>query len=145
MAALDHAPQCAALADEVRLPDELGKRARPHTRGEWRVRGSAGKVERLLRYRIRSFARHAQIIPPRLIYHLAVSHDVNLRIPGPTPLPERVREAGARPMVNHRGPEFKELMNRVTHRLKTPFTTSNDILILTASGTGALEAAITNV
>ena len=39
---------------------------------------------------------------------------MNLRIPGPTPLPERVREAGARQMVNHRGPEFKELINRVT-------------------------------
>jgi aspartate aminotransferase-like enzyme len=73
-----------------------------------------------------------------------VSHDVNLRIPGPTPLPERVREAGARQMVNHRGPEFKELITRVTERLKTPFKTSNDILILTASGTGGLEAAIVN-
>jgi len=69
---------------------------------------------------------------------------VNLRIPGPTPLPDRVREAGARQMVNHRGPEFKELINRVTDRLKTAFVTRNDILILTASGTGGLEAAIVN-
>jgi aspartate aminotransferase-like enzyme len=69
---------------------------------------------------------------------------VNLRIPGPTPLPDRVREAGARQMVNHRGPEFKELITRVTERLKTAFVTRNDILILTASGTGGLEAAIVN-
>ena len=38
----------------------------------------------------------------------------NLRIPGPTPLPDRVREAGSRQMVNHRGPEFKALLGRVT-------------------------------
>jgi len=47
-------------------------------------------------------------------------------------------------MVNHRGPEFKELINRVTERLQTAFVTRNDILILTASGTGGLEAAIVN-
>src|SRR3954469_9352284 len=47
-------------------------------------------------------------------------------------------------MVNHRGPEFKDLINRVTARLQTAFVTRNDILILTASGTGGLEAAIVN-
>jgi aspartate aminotransferase-like enzyme len=73
-----------------------------------------------------------------------VSHDVNLRIPGPTPLPDRVRDAGSRQMVNHRGPEFKDLINRFTARLQTAFVTRNDILILTASGTGGLEAAIVN-
>ena len=69
---------------------------------------------------------------------------MNLRIPGPTPLPDRVRDAGRRQMVNHRGPEFRELISRVTERLKTAFETRNDILILTASGTGGLEAAIVN-
>jgi aspartate aminotransferase-like enzyme len=73
-----------------------------------------------------------------------VPDNVNLRIPGPTPLPDKVRDAGARQMVNHRGPEFKELINRVTARLQTAFVTRNDILILTASGTGGLEAAIVN-
>jgi aspartate aminotransferase-like enzyme len=47
-------------------------------------------------------------------------------------------------MVNHRGPEFRELISRVTARLQTAFATENEILILTASGTGALEAAIVN-
>jgi aspartate aminotransferase-like enzyme len=70
--------------------------------------------------------------------------DANLRIPGPTPLPDRVREASARQMVNHRGPEFRELITRVTGRLKTAFRTENDLLILTASGTGAMEAVIVN-
>ena len=73
-----------------------------------------------------------------------MSHDVNLRIPGPTPLPDQVRDAGSRQMVNHRGPEFKDLINRVTARLQAAFVTRNDILILTASGTGGLEAAIVN-
>jgi aspartate aminotransferase-like enzyme len=73
-----------------------------------------------------------------------VSDDVNLRIPGPTPLPDKVRTAGGRQMVNHRGPEFRELIGRVTGRLQTAFATRNDLLILTASGTGALEAAIVN-
>jgi aspartate aminotransferase-like enzyme len=69
---------------------------------------------------------------------------VNLRIPGPTPLPDRVRDASARQMVNHRGPEFRELITRVTKRLQTAFATENDLLILTASGTGAMESVIVN-
>ncbi len=70
--------------------------------------------------------------------------EVNLRIPGPTPLPDRVRDATSRQMVNHRGPEFREVLARVTERLQTAFATHNDVLILTASGTGALEATIVN-
>jgi len=47
-------------------------------------------------------------------------------------------------MVNHRGPEFRELIGRVTGRLQKAFQTDNDLLILTCSGTGGLEAAIVN-
>ena len=68
----------------------------------------------------------------------------NLRIPGPTSLPDAVREAGARQMVNHRGPEFAVLQNSIVARLKTNFRTENDVLIVTAAGTGGLEAAIVN-
>jgi len=67
-----------------------------------------------------------------------------LRIPGPTPLPDAVREAGGRQMVNHRGPEFKELLGRVTDGLKRAFLTEHDLLILSCSGTGGLEAAVVN-
>lgn len=74
----------------------------------------------------------------------AVTEPINLRIPGPTPLPDPVREAGARQMINHRGPEFRELIKRVTERMQRAFVTRNDLLILTASGTGGLEAAIVN-
>lgn len=69
---------------------------------------------------------------------------MNLRIPGPTTCPEEVLLAGANQMINHRGPEFREILLRVTDRLKQAFDTQNDILILTASGTGAMEAAIVN-
>ena len=66
----------------------------------------------------------------------------NLRIPGPTSLPDAVREAGARQMVNHRGPEFAVLQNGIIERLKKFYKTENDVLIVTAAGTGGLESAI---
>jgi aspartate aminotransferase-like enzyme len=68
-----------------------------------------------------------------------------LRIPGPTPVPDDVRQAMARQMINHRGPEFAETIHRTTKNLKTFFQTKNDIFILTGSGTGGLEAAAVNV
>ena len=68
----------------------------------------------------------------------------NLRTPGPTPVPGDIVEAMGSPMINHRGPEFQELINRVTSQLKQVFMTQNDLFILTASGTGSLEAAIVN-
>jgi aspartate aminotransferase-like enzyme len=69
---------------------------------------------------------------------------VNLRIPGPTPCPPEVLQALSGPMINHRGPEFSTLLRSCSERLKPAFGTTNDILILTSSGTGALEAAVVN-
>ena len=69
---------------------------------------------------------------------------MNLRIPGPIPVPDEILEAMAEPMINHRGPEFKELLYRVTDGLKQVFETENEVWMLTASGTGAMEAAIVN-
>jgi aspartate aminotransferase-like enzyme len=68
----------------------------------------------------------------------------NLRIPGPTSLPPTVREAGARQMINHRGPEFKELLLRLQAGMKPYFGTTGDIAILSCAGTGGLEAAVVN-
>ena len=68
----------------------------------------------------------------------------NLRIPGPTPVPEDILLAVASPMVNHRGKEFAALISRVAERLKGFFLTKEDVLILSASGTGGLEAAVVN-
>ena len=69
---------------------------------------------------------------------------MNLRIPGPTPVPPDVAQAGAAEMINHRGPEFAELIARITERLKRVYQTAQDLLILTASGSGGMEAAVVN-
>jgi len=68
-----------------------------------------------------------------------------LRIPGPTPLPERVVRAASRPMIDHRGPEFAELLADITSGAKRVFETANDLLVLTASGSGGLESAVANL
>jgi aspartate aminotransferase-like enzyme len=68
----------------------------------------------------------------------------NLRTPGPTPLPAAVRDALARDMINHRGPEFAELMLECVDGLKWAFQTQHDLLILTASGSGGLESLVVN-
>lgn len=68
----------------------------------------------------------------------------NLRIPGPTPVPPAVAEALARPMINHRGPEFAAMVARITEQLQHFFQTSQPVLGFPASGSGAMEAAIVN-
>jgi aspartate aminotransferase-like enzyme len=68
----------------------------------------------------------------------------NLRIPGPTALPPSVREAGARQMINHRGPEFAAMLGRILTGMKPYFGTTSDIAVITAAGTGGLEAAVVN-
>ncbi|MBI4790562.1 MAG: alanine--glyoxylate aminotransferase family protein [Chloroflexi bacterium] len=70
---------------------------------------------------------------------------MNLRIPGPTPLPPQVTAALQRPMINHRGPTFAELQKKIVAGLQPVLETKNDILILPSSGTGGLEAALVNV
>lgn len=69
---------------------------------------------------------------------------MNLRIPGPTPIPPAVREALQTQMINHRGSEFARILAEVTDQLKHFYQTDNDLLIFTASGTGAMEAALVN-
>jgi aspartate aminotransferase-like enzyme len=69
----------------------------------------------------------------------------NLRIPGPTGLPPSVREAGARQMINHRGPEFAAMLARILDGMKPYFGTTSDIVMITTAGTGGLEAAVVNV
>jgi aspartate aminotransferase-like enzyme len=75
----------------------------------------------------------------------STNHEFNLRIPGPTPVPAAVLQAMARPMIDHRGPEFAEIILRVTGQLKYFFQTESDILTFPASGTGAMEAAVVNL
>ncbi|HEU4862854.1 MAG TPA: aminotransferase class V-fold PLP-dependent enzyme, partial [Candidatus Limnocylindria bacterium] len=68
----------------------------------------------------------------------------NLRTPGPTPLPEAVREAQAQQMVDHRGTEFGEMLAEIAAGLRQLIATDGEVLLLTGSGSGALEAAIVN-
>jgi len=68
-----------------------------------------------------------------------------LLTPGPTTVPERVLEALSRPVLYHRSPEFKEIFLDTRERLKRLFRTSGEVLILTSSGTGAMESAIVNL
>jgi aspartate aminotransferase-like enzyme len=65
--------------------------------------------------------------------------------PGPTPIPPEVSLAQASPLVYHRGPGFGRLMTEVAERLKVLYGTTQDVLLMTASGTGGLESAIQNV
>ncbi len=69
---------------------------------------------------------------------------MNLRIPGPTPCPDEVLAAGALQMMNHRGPEFAQVLRRVTDGLNWVFGSSTDVLSFTTSGTGGLEVAVVN-
>ena len=68
-----------------------------------------------------------------------------LLTPGPTPLPPVVCEAMARPIIHHRTPQFQAVLKEATEGLKYVFQTQNDVLILTSSGTGAMEAAVINL
>lgn len=67
-----------------------------------------------------------------------------LLAPGPTPVPPRVLLAMAEPIIHHRTPQFSALFAEVRERLQALFQTKQDVLVLAASGTGAMESAITN-
>jgi aspartate aminotransferase-like enzyme len=68
-----------------------------------------------------------------------------LRVPGPTPIPERVMRAAGRPMINHRGPDAAVLIRDIVDGLRWGLQTENDILLFPASGTGGLEAVVANI
>jgi len=67
-----------------------------------------------------------------------------LLAPGPTPVPARVRAALAQEIIHHRTPQFSAVVAEVRQGLRELFGTAQDVLILAASGTGAMEAAVVN-
>ena len=67
-----------------------------------------------------------------------------LQIPGPTNVPDRILRAIERPTIDHRGPEFGRLGERVLSGLREVFRTHGNVLIFPSSGTGAWEAALVN-
>lgn len=72
------------------------------------------------------------------------NNKINLRIPGPTPLPDDILEATSRQMINHRGHIYEEMQARVLKKLKYFFQTKNEIYLITSSGTGGFETAVSN-
>lgn len=68
----------------------------------------------------------------------------NLRIPGPTPIPDEVRKAQAAPMIDHRGAEFAAMQRQITDGIAGLIGTGGEVLLLTGSGSGAMEAAVVN-
>ncbi|TAN63184.1 alanine--glyoxylate aminotransferase family protein [bacterium] len=68
-----------------------------------------------------------------------------LLAPGPTPVPESALLAMAAPIIHHRTPQFSEIFKEAAELLKYVFQTKQDVLILAASGTGAMEGSITNL
>lgn len=67
-----------------------------------------------------------------------------LMIPGPTPVPDPVLLAMAKPTIGHRSGDFSLIMKEVTENLKWLHQTQNDVLIVAGSGTSAMEAGIIN-
>jgi aspartate aminotransferase-like enzyme len=65
--------------------------------------------------------------------------------PGPTPLLPAAQFAMAAADIHHRTPEFRALFSKVLSQLKTFVGTKNDVILLSSSGTGAMEAAVTNL
>ncbi len=68
-----------------------------------------------------------------------------LQIPGPSPVPDRILRAMDMPVIDHRGPEFKDLGLRCLDGMKRIFKTRDHVVIYPSSGTGAWEAALSNL
>ena len=67
-----------------------------------------------------------------------------LRLPGPTAVPQRVQKAIAGQVLNHRGPEFKDILNRTASLAQPIMGTENDVMFFASSGTGMMEASLAN-
>lgn len=66
-------------------------------------------------------------------------------LPGPTNVPHRVMQAMSAPIINHRAEDFWKLHKKIQEKTKQVFQTENDLVVLTASGTGGVEASVVNL
>ena len=66
-------------------------------------------------------------------------------LPGPTNVPNRVMNAMLAPIINHRSEDFRILYKRIIEKTQKVFETNADIILLTTSGTGAVEASVVNL
>jgi aspartate aminotransferase-like enzyme len=67
-----------------------------------------------------------------------------LLTPGPTQVPDAVISAFAQPIIHHRSSDFSKILASVRKDLKEVFQTKNEVMVLSATGSGAMEAAVTN-
>src|SRR5271154_5102983 len=65
--------------------------------------------------------------------------------PGPVSVPPEVLLEIARPMIHHRTPEFSAILDRARALMQPLFGTQQEVILLSSSGTGAMEAAVTNL
>lgn len=66
-------------------------------------------------------------------------------LPGPTNVPNRIMNAMLAPIINHRSEDFRILYKRIIEKTQKVFETNGDIILLTTSGTGAVEASVVNL
>jgi aspartate aminotransferase-like enzyme len=66
-------------------------------------------------------------------------------LPGPTNVPDRVTNAMLKAIVNHRGPDFRPLLNSIKGKLQSTLETTGDVVVLSSSGTGGVEASVKNI
>ena len=84
-------------------------------------------------------------VAPGRRYAQRMSRPQQLLTPGPTAVPPEVLSALARPVLHHRSPDFAEVFALAQERLRAVFRTESEVLVFTASGTGAFESAIVNL
>ncbi len=65
--------------------------------------------------------------------------------PGPTPVPDEILLEMAKPLIHHRTPQFRKILADCFSGLKEFFQTKEEVMILTSSGTGAMEASVSNL
>jgi aspartate aminotransferase-like enzyme len=68
-----------------------------------------------------------------------------LLTPGPTPLPPQVLKALSQPILHHRTQEFQDVFSRMLSDMQKVYRTKNSVLMMTSSGTGAMESAVANL
>ena len=66
-------------------------------------------------------------------------------LPGPTNVPNRVMNAMLSPIINHRSDDFRVLYKTIVEKTQQVFQTNGDIILLTTSGTGVVEASVVNI
>ncbi|WP_336813086.1 pyridoxal-phosphate-dependent aminotransferase family protein [Bosea sp. MMO-172] len=75
----------------------------------------------------------------------ASPYPYRLRLPGPISIPERIRQATARPIINHRGPQMRVVLEEIQRLIQPLFGTKAPVVTFGASGTGVMEASLVNV